>query len=812
MATAEQAANPNSNDLPPDQQVMSPRVATARREDDDEGNPMLNGNHPPLRGTQDLDGEITLPTPAEEAPEVMQRSSAPAPSTRIPEEVGRRDSANHPTVDPGSKAGPIGRPPTSLSVGARPVDHGAEATGHPSGRGSVLSGVFRAVQTLPAAVENLVARSGSGRAISANPGLSDSVEYASVRSSTDRPPPPPMEVHPPSAPLFEPRVLERMQRLHESAPLFYPGEPAMSSSPPRPPSTSSSDVQAEVRRQLLEMMAIRDEESRRLRAQVEALSMENRSLRLQAEATVQPEMRPSRQGQVPKRGLPGLGWIGRGLGTLMGQPRPSSCLDLATIPSSKKQAQFPTALDFPVGGTQPSLPKGALSNVELRPMPAADADPRLGTPSGLAPSQAHNPGQAGAVLSAAHAPYRPPPPGGLMQGEPGFEVQRGVGDLGVGVGQARMYEHGCPAGPGTVQPLPPPVQAGEAPGETVGPEDLGNPKLDPLDVVLTGMAQLQSVVTELTSPKASGKPEVIEPGVTSLPDLPSHGPESSLAFADWLHASKPALADVSDTSEELWQRTVDEATSWYNQYLRMDPLSRLTAKPEASPELSQNKWARVSRRIETMIIAAAPKEIREEVSASRTSGLLPLVSRLFVIYGPGTLMERELGLKHIAEPPVGTTVLETVEILRRWKRWCARMTELGGVLPDPSIQVRALTKATKTVLIQNPEVAFRINLIRASLQIDVTPDNTKVAKLHAQILAELEATAHRGDKAKAGEREQGSQVPAKVKGVEAQAHTPANPTNPKAPKSPPKPPPAPKPPSPVDGTVATKPPCTFFRR
>ncbi|CAE7546828.1 GIP, partial [Symbiodinium necroappetens] len=80
-----------------------------------------------------------------------------------------------------------------------------------------------------------------------------------------------------------------------------------------------------------------------------------------------------------------------------------------------------------------------------------------------------------------------------------------------------MYEHGCPAGPGTVQPLPPPAQAGEAPGETVG---------------------------------------------------------------------KPALADVSDTSEELWQRTVDEATSWYNQ-------------------------------IETMIIAAAPKEIREEVSASR---------------------------------------------------------------------------------------------------------------------------------------------------------------------------------------------------
>ena len=584
----------------------------------------------------------------------------------------------------------------------------------------------------------------------------------------------------------------------------------MSSSPPRPPSTSSSDVQAEVRRQLLEMMAIRDEESRRLRAQVKALSMENRSLRLQAEATVQSEMRPPRQGQVPKLGLPGLGWIGRGLGTLIGQPKPSPGLDLATIPYPEGQARLPTAVDFSANEVQPSPPGRTLGTAELRPLPVTNAGLRPRTPSDVILTQVSNTGKAGAGLSAALQPHHPPPPGGLRQGEPEPEVQRDPSGLGVGLGQVWTNERGCPAETGTAQPSPPPVYEGDVPNEGVGPEDLGNPRLDPLDVVLTGMAQLQSVVTELTSPKANGKPEVIKPGVTSLPDLPNHGPESSLAFADWLHASKPALADVSDTSEELWRRTVEEATSWYNQYLHMDPLSRLTAKPEASPELSQPKWARVSRRIETMIIAASPKEIREEVSASRTSGLLPLVSRLFVIYGPGTLMERELGLRHIAEPPVGATISETIEILRRWKRWCARMTELGGVLPDPSIQVRALTKATKTVLTQNPEVAFRVNLVRASLQIDVTPDSTKVAKLHAQILAELEAIAHRGDKAKIGDKEQGPQVPAKVKGVEAQAQTPAGPKNPKTPKSPPKPPPAPKPSTPADTAAVAKPPCTFF--
>ena len=759
MASAEQATNPNEEDVPPDQQVMSPRVATARREVDDGVNPALNGSHPPLRGEHDLDGETMLPSPQAGNPEVVTRNSAPAPSTTsTPDLAMRHEPASLSAGDLGSKAGSTGRPPALSGVGARPMDLGAEATGQPSGGGSVLSGVLRAVQTLPAAVEHLVARSGNGRTVPGQPGLPDSVEYASVRSSSDRPPPPPAEIPTPTTPLFEPRMLERMQRLQESAPLFYPGEAQMTPSPPRPPSTSSSDVQAEVRRQLLEMMAARDDESRRLRAQVEALSMENRSLRLQAESHVQSGMQPLRPEQSPKPGFPGLGWIGRGLGTLIGQPRPPRGLDLATAPPPPEQVPAPSALDFQVSAMHPRPAPGLPQHPEQRQLAIPKATVVPAPPYSLSPHQ-YGQGQLGVGPSVGQFPGQPFVPGGLERRDSGVGVQAGFGGTRVENAYQEAPEQGLAENLNAAQAPPPERvggQAGEGPG--LDPED---PRLNPLDVVLTGMAQLQSVVTELTSPKASGKPEVIKPGVTSLPDLSGHGPESSLAFADWLHASKPALADVSDTSEELWQRTVEEATIWYNSYLRLDPLSRLTTKPEASPELSQQKWTRVSRRIETMIISAAPKDVREEISASRTSGLLPLVSRLFVIYGPGTLMERELGLKHISEPPVGTTVAEVVETLRRWKRWCARMTELGGVLPDPSIQVRALTRATKTVLAQYPEVAFRINLIRASLQIDTTPDDAKVMKLHAQILAELEAMAHRGDKGKTNEKEPSSQALAK---------------------------------------------------
>ena len=60
-------------------------------------------------------------------------------------------------------------------------------------------------------------------------------------------------------------------------------------------------------------------------------------------------------------------------------------------------------------------------------------------------------------------------------------------------------------------------------------------------------------------------------------------------------------------------------------------IDRLTAKP-------------VARRIETMIIAASPQSIKDELNASRASGLLPLLCRMVIIYGPGSLTERELGL------------------------------------------------------------------------------------------------------------------------------------------------------------------------
>ena len=76
--------------------------------------------------------------------------------------------------------------------------------------GGVLTGVLRAVQTLPAAVEEFVNRSGSGRSPAPSAGLRESVEYASVRTSaqgsgTGRPQ---QGIDGPREALFDPQGLE----------------------------------------------------------------------------------------------------------------------------------------------------------------------------------------------------------------------------------------------------------------------------------------------------------------------------------------------------------------------------------------------------------------------------------------------------------------------------------------------------------------------------------------------------------------------------------------------------------------------------
>ena len=211
------------------------------------------------------------------------------------------------------------------------------------------------------------------------------------------------------------------------------------------------------------------------------------------------------------------------------------------------------------------------------------------------------------------------------------------------------------------------------------------------------------------------------------------------------------MADLSDSSEELWSCLKQETEAWYALYLATDPLSRLSLRTDPSPALMSSKWNRTRTRMESMILEASPSEVKEEISAARIAGIFPVMCRLYVIFGPGSLQEREEGLRRLTNPQAAKSPKEAVAELRSWRRWCSRFVSLGGTLPDPSILLKALNTITAKPLQDFPEIQFRISLTRASLQVDVLPTSAKVDQLHQHLLSELEVVSRlkSGDACKA---------------------------------------------------------------
>ena len=767
MASADEE-NPNSRDLPSEgQQVMSgPSVTAAHDMREGQGYPMMNGVRGSLpRGPMDLNDEVVGERRAElqrqqtlvEDPVRGQRS---VPVTSTPASADHFLSSG-PTVTndiyPGNSPG---QPTSGRAHGSASDD--VQTREPPAGaKANFLSGMARAVSSFPAAVEGMVQRTQAGLMGTSVHAVPDVDGFASAQSgSPGESGRPPSEGQVPRTPLFDQRSWERLVEMPGEAPLLFPRTTprlyaeGLQGSGERASSTHSSDIQAEVRRQLAEFMAAHGDESVRLRRQVETLVTENRELRQRVERA---QMRASGPG-LESSGLPGLGWFGRGIGSILGGvPKTGSSPQTMDLRSSKPAPPPPP----PTGSHRLDL-RGPEGSPPMTPSPVVCS---VGEVPRQAPAQHHGP---------------PPDPA---------------------VSRHLIFES-----PEPLPPAPPEVSRAKAQGTS------HDSALDPLSVVLTGMAQLQGMMSEIaTSPKSSVKSEVIKPGIPSLPDLPPVSQEACLEFSDWLHNSRPALADVSDSSEELWEHVIAEAGKWYSDYLRKPPLERLTMKPVPSSTILQPKWTRVSRRIEGMLIAAAPAQVRDELSAARVSGILPVLCRLYVIYAPGGLSEREIGLRHLQDPPAATSAKEAVFSLRKWQRWGARMRELGGVLPDPAIRVKALEKMTKGVLVSYPDIGFRINLTRAALQIDSTPDDSKVDQLHAQLLSELEVISHRGSKDSDRPRDPAAIGAPKVRGVEQQDQVPPPPKPPKHnPKSPPKAPGSRGGQVGDQGAGGSRPQCTFF--
>ena len=184
-------------------------------------------------------------------------------------------------------------------------------------------------------------------------------------------------------------------------------------------------------------------------------------------------------------------------------------------------------------------------------------------------------------------------------------------------------------------------------------------------------------------------------------------------------------------------------------HMAMTPLQRLTHQPVLTADLKQRKWSRLERRASSLMMAALPEQLKEEVVAAKSVSALGILSKAMLLYQPGGLAERTAILSALESPQEATTISMAITQLRRWVRWKRRAVEVGVSLPDSTILIRGLAKLMKRVVASYPDLSLRLSVARNSLLIDTVPNHESVSQYSEHLLAELEQMGHQSKKKEA---------------------------------------------------------------
>ena len=223
----------------------------------------------------------------------------------------------------------------------------------------------------------------------------------------------------------------------------------------------------------------------------------------------------------------------------------------------------------------------------------------------------------------------------------------------------------------------------------------------------------------------------------SLPEL-SESEIGPLIAGDWLTTIGPFLRDISSSSSMWWDEVLQVAGTLYRVWLNSEPMERLRLTPVTPQAFQRPPWLRIEQRGSVALLKAIPESIRSELVSQREVNSVSIIFKVVRVYQPGGLGERTTLLKQLVDQRVPFALGEWLTSLRAWRRWLTRVQELGIQLPDP-----VLLLATAAGLAKNSsQVAFRLQVTRAALRIDVAPTEHGIQQFAESLLAEGEAVFH----------------------------------------------------------------------
>ena len=251
-------------------------------------------------------------------------------------------------------------------------------------------------------------------------------------------------------------------------------------------------------------------------------------------------------------------------------------------------------------------------------------------------------------------------------------------------------------------------------------------------MIATGMRQLQEV--QLKQMEKKDTPEVVNPGISSLPMLESPGKETSpVDIQDWLEEVGSIMGDLSEKAAR------EMADTHYKRWVTATPMEKLALALPKDAKLEYGKYGRVNSRAAGMILGALPAEVKSEMVTKKCTGSsTSLVFKLLTTYRPGGEQEKTQLLEQLTTPEGATSPDLAVQALRRWGRWFSRAQDLAVTVPDPVLMVKGLASIVNPVLSKNQDVWLRTTMMRNRLQLDSNPTEATTLDYHRHLQAEME--------------------------------------------------------------------------
>jgi len=220
-----------------------------------------------------------------------------------------------------------------------------------------------------------------------------------------------------------------------------------------------------------------------------------------------------------------------------------------------------------------------------------------------------------------------------------------------------------------------------------------------------------------------------------LPKLEMPDDETAaVVCGDWIARINPLIGSMTKNSKAWWEEVNREVQRAYKSYSVATPLQRLEIWPKTESEV---KWEQLEQKVSHSLLEALEGSLVSEIVASRKVDPRSILFKVLILYQPGGIKEKALLVKYLQETKTETQTKDAISSLREWERRKKRAEEVGLVLPDPSIQVKALDKIVSTMMDADPRVQFRVQLARTALEVDTDPSEEKVNRYLRVLQAEL---------------------------------------------------------------------------